>query len=82
MYYFYCPNCKKEDEVDKRPDGTMPNIRDGFGPPIYHYECPDCHNLDAGFMEEKTGCNNEKEFYRVIIGMYQGVRGFSTQEDG
>lgn len=38
-YYFYCPNCKFEDEAEECPLGTMANTRGGYGTPIYHYEC-------------------------------------------
>jgi transposase-like protein len=77
MYYFYCPNCGKEDEVKERPRGTVSNIRDGFGMPISHYECSNCHNLDAGFMRERTGDDDEKKYYQHVIGMYQNIRGFN-----
>lgn len=77
MYYFYCPNCGKEDRVERIPRGTVGNIRDGFGTPIHHYECSDCHNLDAGFMKEKTRDDYEKKYYQHVIGMYQNVRGFN-----
>lgn len=77
MYYFYCPNCGKEDRVERIPRGTVGNIRDGFGTPIHHYECSDCHNLDAGFMKEKTRDGYEKKYYQHVIGMYQNVRGFN-----
>lgn len=49
-YYFYCPNCGSEDTATTLPAGTVPNIRDGYGTPIHHFECPQCHNLDAGYM--------------------------------
>lgn len=77
MYYFYCPNCGNEKEVKRLPKGTMGNIRDGYGTPIDHYECDQCGNLDAGFMREQTGDNNEKKYYQAVISMYQNIRGFS-----
>lgn len=77
IYYFYCPNCGKEGEANKLPKGTVGNIRDGFGTPISHYECPNCKNLDAGFMSEKVGDDDEKKYYQHIIGLYQNVRGFN-----
>ena len=77
MYYFYCPNCGKEEEVSKLPEGTVCNIRDGFGMPINHYECPNCNNLDAGFMGERVGDDNEKKYYQYVIGIYQNIRGFN-----
>lgn len=71
MYYFFCPKCGKEDEVSKIPRGTMTNIRDGYGTPIYHYECPDCHNMRAGFMAERKGNDDEKKYYQHVIRIYQ-----------
>ena len=66
MYYFYCPNCKKEDRVNSLPRGTVGNTRGGWGYPIYHCECSNCHNLDAGFMREKNGDNDERKYYNII----------------
>ena len=77
MYYFYCPNCGKEEEVSELPEGTVGNIRDGFGMPISHYECPNCNNLDAGFMSERVGDDDEKKYYQHVIEMYQNIRGFN-----
>lgn len=77
MYYFYCPNCSKEEEVSRLPKGTVGNIRDGWGMPIHHYECSNCHNLDAGFMTERRGDDDEKKYYQHVIGMYQNIRGFN-----
>lgn len=77
MYYFYCPNCGKEYRVNKLPTGTVGNIRDGWGTAIHHYECSDCHNLDAGFMREISGCLDEKRYFKYVIGMYQNIRGFN-----
>ena len=76
-YYFYCPNCGKEDIVNKIPKGVRGNIRDGYGMPIYHYECSNCHNLDAGFMMEREKDEGERRYYQSVIKMYQGIRGFS-----
>lgn len=77
MYYFYCPNCGKEDEVSTLPRGIVCNIRDGFGMAISHYECSNCHNLDAGFIRERIGDDDEKKYYQHVIGMYQNIRGFN-----
>lgn len=77
MYYFFCPNCGKEDHVDKLPNGTVGNIRDGWGMPIHHYECPNCRNLDAGFMFKRRNTSEERKYYQHVIGMYQNIRGFS-----
>lgn len=83
-YYFYCPHCKNEFEVQRLPNGTVGNIRDGYGRPIYHYECAKCGNLDAGFMHYSTDGNDKgwdyddaKAYFHHVIGYYQGVRGFS-----
>lgn len=78
MYYFYCPNCGKEYEARVLPRDTVGNPRDGYGIPIHHYECSDCHNLDAGFMRERKGGDVEKEYYRYVISIYQNIRGFNT----
>lgn len=80
-YYFYCPNCGAEYVARSLPEGTVPNIRDGYGTPILHYECPRCHNLDAGYMRFGLGRMNElsddeqKKYFRYVIGMYQNIRG-------
>lgn len=79
MYYFYCPNCGKKEEVNRLPKGTVGNVRDGFGIPIHHYECSNCHNLDAGFMAERSGDDEEKEYYQYVIGIYQNIRGFNIR---
>lgn len=78
MYYFYCPNCGKEYEARELPRDTVGNPRDGYGIPIHHYECFDCHNLDAGFMRERKGGDVEKEYYLYVISIYQNIRGFNT----
>ena len=77
-YYFYCPKCGHEDRIDKLPRGTVGNIRDGFGTPIHHYECPKCHNLDAGYMTYNLlegSLEDMEDYFRDIIGIYQGIRG-------
>lgn len=76
MYYFYCPKCEYQEEVEKLPRGTVPNCRDGYGVPIYHFECPNCRNLDAGFMRERDKTIEEKIYYRSVIKNYQNIRGF------
>lgn len=73
-YYFYCPKCGLEDATSMSlPEGTAPNIRDGFGRPIHHYECPQCHNLDAGYIRfDAMNVNEEtKAYFRSVISMYQ-----------
>ncbi len=81
-YYFYCPNCKFEEIVEGiLPNQVVPNIRGGYGTPIYHYKCPICHNLDAGYM--RFGINKmaelpddeQKQYFRSVIDMYQNIRG-------
>lgn len=80
-YYFYCPNCKAEYIARSLPEGTVANIRDGYGTPIHHYECPRCHNLDAGYMRFGLGKMDElpreeqEAYFRDVIGMYQNIRG-------
>lgn len=75
MFYFYCPNCQNEDEVKTLPKGTVGNPRDGYGRIIHHYECPVCHNLDAGYMREDFGDEDERIYFQHVIGMYQNIRG-------
>lgn len=80
-YYFYCPNCKLEGEVDELSLGTMANTRGGYGTPIYHFECLQCHNLDAGFMRygvgkmSEIGMEEQKQYFRSVISQYQNIRG-------
>lgn len=74
MFYFYCPNCGNSKEVERLPRGTMANIRDGFGGAIYHYECDNCHNLDAGFMQVVDNTQSEVNYIQSVIGIYQGIR--------
>ena len=74
MFYFYCPKCGFEKEVSKLPKGTVANARDGYGVPIYHFECESCGNLDAGFMYQRHGDMNEKIYYRSVIALYQNIR--------
>lgn len=80
-YFFYCPNCGFEEVVSTIPKGTVPNLRDGYGTPIRHYECQKCHNLDAGYMQMSLGKMVElsddvqKRYFRETIVMYQGIRG-------
>jgi predicted nucleic acid-binding Zn ribbon protein len=76
MYYFYCPNCGKEDKVTQKPRDTVANTRDGWGVPIYHCECSNCHNLDAGCMVVREDSDLEKEYCHNVIKMYQNIRGF------
>lgn len=81
-YYFYCPKCGFEEIVrETLPKGIVPNIRDGYGTPIYHYECPQCHNMDAGYMRFGLGKMSElpdedqEIYFRHILGMYQNIHG-------
>lgn len=74
-FYFYCPKCGYQVEDTKLPQGTVSNCRDGWGIPIHHYECSECHNLDAGYMREIDGTLDEKVYYRSVIGLYQNIRG-------
>ena len=69
--------------VDALPKGTIGNIRDGYGTPIHHFECPMCHNLDAGHMQFSLGhmdelpVSKQKEYFQDVIALYQGIRGFA-----
>ena len=83
-YYFYCPNCKHEDIVVSIPDGTVGNIRDGYGTPIHHFECPVCSNLDAGYMMfnlrgmSEVSEDDQRRYFQSVIEIYQGIRGFAN----
>lgn len=86
-YYFYCPKCGFEEVVEKIPSiGTVPNTRGGYGTPIYHYECPKCHNLDAGYMRfglckmNDLPDEEQKEYFKSVITMYQDIRGIRKLE--
>lgn len=79
MYYFYCPNCGREEEVKSVPRDSVGNIRDGWGIPIHHYKCPNCGNLDAGSMRMKYADDGWKEYCQYTIGLYQGIRGFEQK---
>ena len=85
MYYFFCPKCGHEDKVSSLPKGTIGNLRDGFGTPIYHFECPVCSNLDAGYMMFNLGkmCELPEHeqiiYFQEVISYYQGVRGFAEK---
>ena len=76
MFYYYCPNCKYEDKIEKIPCNAVGNIRDGYGWPIHHFECPVCHNLDAGAIIIKDDDEDERSYYQAVIGLYQNIRGF------
>lgn len=83
-YYFYCPHCGLEQEElrsEDLPKNKVGNLRDGFGRPIYHYECRICGNLDAGAMavESDTDSDGWQKYYRSVIEMYQGIRGFAKR---
>ena len=75
MFYYYCPNCKYENKIRDIPYEAAGNIRDGYGWPIFHFECPNCHNLDAGAMGIRDDDEEEREYYRSVISMYQNIRG-------
>lgn len=55
-------------------------MRDGFGRPIRHYECPQCHNLDAGYMGfDSTDVSEEtKAYFKSVISMYQNIRSIGS----
>lgn len=86
-YYFYCPKCGFEEVVKKIPSiGIVSNTRGGYGTPIYHYECPMCHNLDAGYMRfglckmNDLPDEEQKEYFKSVITMYQDIRGVKTRK--
>lgn len=87
MYYFFCPNCGCEDKVKSLPKGTVGNIRDGYGTPINHFECPICSNLDAGYMRFNLGKTDELSgseqirYFQDVIRHYQGIRGFAGRNE-
>lgn len=63
------------------PNGVVLNCRDGYGTPIYHYECPKCRNLGAGYMQlglgkmSKLPDAEQKQYFKSVIEMYQNIRG-------
>lgn len=71
MFYFYCPKCGFQKEVDELPTGTTVNKRCGGGMYIFHYKCDKCGNQEAGFMKECSGHMDEKVYYRSVISLYQ-----------
>lgn len=77
-FYFYCPRCGYETEVNQLPRGTVANPRDGWGTGIYHYECVNCGNLDAGYMRNIVRGNDTLEewqkYCRSVISLYQNIR--------
>lgn len=84
MFYFYCPNCGLSEEISQKqiPRDRSLNCRDGYGRPIYHYECPTCGNLDAGAMN-MTGREDDpgwKRYCESVISLYQGVRGIKSDK--
>lgn len=84
-FFYYCPNCGLSQEIrwEDMPRNKVGNIRDGFGTPIYHYECRACGNLDAGAMRINEDAPNWEEYCKSVISFYQGVRGFAKKkEDG
>ena len=55
---------------------------DGWGRPIYHFECDKCHNLDAGAMSIVGDDPDDIEKYiQSVIEMYQGIRGIKIYID-
>lgn len=81
-FYYYCPLCGNERVIDAIPRGAVPNIRDGWGRPIYHFECDKCHNLDAGAMSIVGDDPDDIEKYiQSVIEMYQGIRGIKIYID-
>lgn len=73
-YYFYCPKCKYKKYIKKIPLGAVGNPRDGWGHPIYHFECPICNNLDAGAMQIIEDTPGEIKYIEITINHYQHIR--------
>jgi len=65
---YYCPKCGKLEMVfdrDKyRMNGTVTNLRDGYGRHIKHYMC-ECGNLLAGDMEIRGLMKDEYDYEAV-----------------
>ena len=80
MFNFYCPRCGEEGKTKQIPKQVRVNIRDGFGRPIYHYECPICHNLDAGFMSIFEADGYDYIYCQEVIKMYQNIRGIKKNQ--
>lgn len=72
-FYFYCPNCGFEKEVNELPKGTLGNLCDKSEIAIFSYKCEKCHNSDAGFIRKICDKFDEKVYYRSIIGLYKGI---------
>ncbi|MDU5208016.1 MAG: hypothetical protein E6182_18835 [Clostridioides difficile] len=72
MYYFYCPKCNKEEVGVSLNDMeiTWANIRDGYGMPIYHVECPECKNVLSGVMIIRENSEGERRYYKSVITLY------------
>ena len=80
-YFFYCPKCgytKSNLSFKDIPRDRIGNTRDGYGTPIYHFECPHCHNLDAGCMADKEQ-DGWHDYCKHVISFYQDVRGYKTE---
>lgn len=78
MFYFYCPNCKREEVTEMRPFHVYVHPRAGYGSPVYHCECPNCHNLDAGGMVMAAYSRPFRDYAQSVIEIYQGIRGFAN----
>lgn len=65
---YYCPKCGKLEMVfdrDKnRINGTVTNMRDGYGRPIKHYMC-ECGNPLAGDMDIRGMMKDEYEYEAI-----------------
>lgn len=69
--YFYCPNCGYEEIITEIPKYAIPNIRDGWGRPIYHFPCSKCGNLNAGCMHDDMDDKDSHEYFKEVIRLYQ-----------
>ena len=76
MYLYYCPKCGYERFISDIPSDSRINNRDTWGMPIYHSNCPNCGNTNAGCMvvcnkQEHVVDNLELDYIRYVIGLYQ-----------
>lgn len=54
-------------------------MRTGYRIPTLHYECPVCHNQDAGYMPYLQHMEpGNLAYYRYVIGLYQDIHGYTS----
>ena len=81
MKMFYCPKCGRfelnfnfKDMNEERKLHTFSNIRDGYGTPINHVICTNCKNVLAGVITLRENSNDEINYYKDLIEMYNKER--------